>query len=397
MNTSSSTDSVMPTYGRVPLNIVKGEGAWLIDDKGERYFDAISGIAVCALGHSHPGFAKAIAEQARTLVHTSNLYHLPLQQQLAQRLCSLTGMTNAFFCNSGAEANEAAIKLARMHAWKKGNQNPVIVVMNGAFHGRTQGALAATHSEKYQTGFGPLPQGFVRVPYNDIPALTKCLNETANVCAVLVEPIQGEGGVIIPGDNYLPGIRDLCDEHSILLMLDEVQTGNGRTGQYFAFQHSSIMPDVISTAKGLGNGFPIGAILASGEAATVFEPGHHATTFGGSPLACKAAMTVYDVIEEESLLNNVTELGTYMLNRFKTELGDDTMVVDIRGKGMMIGIELNRPCPELLEAARNKNMLINIAASNTIRLLPALNTSKKEADLMIKVVCQIVRELPHER
>ena len=381
----------MTTYARVPVSMVKGDGAWLIDGEGNRYLDAISGIAVCALGHSHPGFAKAVCEQVQTLTHTSNLYELPLQEELAKTLCKASGMDNVFFCNSGAESNEAAIKLARMHAWKNGNKTPRIIVTEGAFHGRTLGALTATHSEKYQTGFGPLPEGFDRIPYNDIAALEAHLMLHDDVCAVMIEPVQGEGGVIIPAADYLQQVRRLCDEYNALLILDEVQTGNGRTGTYFAFQHSDIYPDILTTAKGLGNGFPIGATLAKGEAAKVFEPGHHATTFGGSPLACAAALAVYNAIEEENLLANTTDIGQYLLDSFKTNLGNLSSVVDIRGLGLMVGIEMNRPCGELLNAARDKGILINIAAGKVIRLLPALITTKEEADLIIEVVSDIVK------
>ena len=397
MNTETTqatplNDLVMPTYNRIPVDMVRGDGSWLIDSEGRRYLDAISGIAVCALGHSHPAFIGAIQQQVATLVHTSNLYGLPLQRELAQRLCEASGMESVFFCNSGSESNEAAIKLARMSGHLKGITLPQIIVMEGAFHGRTMGSLAATHNAKHQTGFFPLLEGFLRVPYNDPQALADCLENNSGVVAVMLEPIQGEGGVVTPAPDFLQKVRALCDQHEVLMLVDEVQCGNGRTGRYYAFQHAGIEPDVLSTAKGLGNGFPIGAMMARGPAARIFKPGHHATTFGGSPLACAAALAVNRAIREEGLLDNAARMGAHILQGLRAGLEDCDAVADIRGQGLMIGVELKQDCAELLTAARNQGVLINIAADRVIRLLPTLNTTRDEADLIIKVVCNIVRD-----
>jgi acetylornithine aminotransferase len=293
--------NVMNTYGRLPVSFVKGNGAYLQDDKGNQYLDALTGIAVCGLGHAHPKVAQALSEQGQTLVHTSNLYDIPHQTRLAERLCALSGMDNAFFCNSGAEANEAAIKLARIKGNKAGNHTPSVVVVEGSFHGRTMATLTATGNRKVHAGFEPLLGGFVRAPFNDIKAIQAIADNNPGVVAVLVEPILGEGGIYIPDNGYLPALRKICDQQGWLLMLDEVQTGNARTGEYFAYQHSDCLPDVVTTAKGLGNGVPIGVCLARGEAAELFVPGNHGSTFGGNPLACAAAHAVLDVIEEEDI------------------------------------------------------------------------------------------------
>lgn len=393
MNTTAEQpDVLMTTYKRIAVDMVRGDGNWLIDSEGRRYLDAISGIGVCALGHSHPGFTQAITEQAATLVHTSNLYGLPLQRELGRKLAEASGMETVFFCNSGAEGNEGAIKLARMYGHQKGIDVPQIVVMEDAFHGRTMGALTATHSNRHQDGFAPLLDGFLRVPYNDVPALRECLAAHPNVVAVLVEPIQGEGGVVTPAAGYLEAVRAACDEYDCLMMLDEVQTGNGRTGRYFAYQHANILPDVVSTAKGLGNGFPIGALLAAGPAAHLFQPGHHATTFGGSPLACAAALAVNQALLDEQLIDNAQKMGDYLLEGLRQGLAGCDTVVSIRGQGLMIGVELNQPCTELHDKAREKGVLINIAAGKVIRLLPCLNISQEEADLIVTVVTELIRE-----
>lgn len=393
MNTTAEQpDVLMTTYKRIAVDMVRGDGNWLIDSEGRRYLDAISGIGVCALGHSHPGFTQAIAEQAATLVHTSNLYGLPLQRELGRKLAEASGMETVFFCNSGAEGNEGAIKLARMYGHQKGIDVPQIVVMEDAFHGRTMGALTATHSNRHQDGFAPLLDGFLRVPYNDVPALRECLAAHPNVVAVLVEPIQGEGGVVTPAAGYLEAVRAACDEYDCLMMLDEVQTGNGRTGRYFAYQHANILPDVVSTAKGLGNGFPIGALLAAGPAAHLFQPGHHATTFGGSPLACAAALAVNQALLDEQLIDNAQKMGDYLLEGLRQGLAGCDTVVSIRGQGLMIGVELNQSCTELLDKAREKGVLINIAAGKVVRLLPCLNISQEEADLIVTVVTELIRE-----
>jgi len=381
---------LMTTYNRIPVDFVRGEGSWVIDAEGNRYLDAISGIAVCALGHSHPGFIKAVQDQVATLVHTSNLYGVPLQTRLAEKLCQVSGMDRVFFCNSGAEANEAQIKLARMFGHSKGIDVPGIIVMEGAFHGRTMGALTATHSNRHQDGFAPFLDGFYRVPFNDFAAVAKTINSHDNIVALLVEPIQGEGGVVVPSADYLTDLRHLCDEHDMLLMLDEVQTGNGRTGKYFAYQHNIILPDVISTAKGLGNGFPIGACLAHGRAAEIFQPGHHATTFGGSPLACAAALAVIDAIAAENLLENATVMGDRIKFGISLRLKDATHVKAVRGKGLMIGIELDTPCGDLVGQARARGILINVASGNVIRLVPPLNINEADSDLIIEVISELV-------
>lgn len=390
-DSSTAASRVMPTYSRIALDFERGEGSWLIDTQGKRYLDAISGIAVCALGHAHPAFSRAVAEQAAALVHTSNLYGIPLQRQLAERLCEASGMENVFFCNSGAEANESAIKLARLYGHDRGVDRPVTIVMEGAFHGRTMGALSATHSARHQAGFEPLLEGFVRVPYDD-PAAVEAAARDAAVVAVLVEPVQGEGGVILPSPGYLNALREICDRHELLLMLDEVQTGNGRTGKYFAFQHEGIVPDVLTTAKGLGNGFPIGACLAGGRAAGVFQPGHHASTFGGSPLACAAALAVNEAILAEDLVGNAAAMGRRIREGLQAALAGHPLVVAVRGLGLMIGVELARPCPELTEAARREGLLINVAVGKVVRLVPPLNLKSAEADLIVELTARIIRE-----
>ena len=385
------TDNVlMNTYNRIPVDFVRGEGSWVFDADGNRYLDAIAGIAVCALGHNHPGFIKAVQDQVATLTHTSNLYGIPLQKQLAETLCRVSGMDRVFFCNSGAEGNEASIKLARMFGHSKGIDVPGIIVMEGAFHGRTMGALTATHSNRHQDGFAPFLDGFYRVPFNDVDAVANTLSANNNIVAILVEPIQGEGGVVMPASDYLNKLRALCDANDMLLMLDEVQTGNGRTGKYFAYQHNGILPDVFSTAKGLGNGFPIGACLASGRAAEIFQPGHHATTFGGSPLACAAALSVYAAIEAENLLDNARVMGDRIKFGLSMRLQNAGHVTAIRGQGLMIGIELDQPCGELVGQARAQGILINVASGNVVRLVPPLNINEADSDLIIETISALV-------
>ncbi len=395
-STNSNTSALMPTYNRYPVAFEYGEGSWLIDTEGKRYLDAISGIAVCALGHSHPGFTTTLSKQLSKLVHTSNVYGIPLQEQLAARLCEASGMEQAFFCNSGTEANEAAIKLARMYGHNKGIENPVIIVMEGAFHGRTMGSLSATHSNKHQAGFAPLLPGFVRVPYDDPAGVAAAVQANANVVAVLLEPVQGESGVHVPNPGYLDALHAICGQHDLLLMLDEVQTGNGRTGRYFAFQHSKISPHVLTTAKGLGNGFPIGACLALGKAANVFQAGSHATTFGGSPLACAAGLAVNHALLGEDLIANAGVQGRRILEGLREALGDVPHVRDVRGLGLMIGVELDQPCADLVTVARNNGVLINVAAGNVVRLLPPLNLKAEEAERIIDVVSLCVREFQGE-
>ena len=382
----------MNTYSRLPVTFVKGEGVWLWDDRGERYLDALAGVAVCGLGHCHPRLTRAICEQAGTLIHTSNLYGIQKQERLADRLIELSGMDNAFFCNSGAEANEAAIKLARLHGHNKGISLPTIVVMERSFHGRTMATLTASGNRKVQAGFEPLLSGFVRVPYNSMEAITQVAANNKDVVAVLVEPFQGEGGVNIPEVHYLRKLRDLCDQNGWLLMLDEIQSGIGRSGKWFAFQHSHIVPDVITLAKGLAGGVPIGACLARGVAAEVFKPGNHASTFGGNPLACAAAIETLNVIADTNLLDHVTELGDFIRERLRKQLTDVAGVVQIRGQGLIIGIELSVPCVELVRKALEKKLLINVTSDKVVRLLPAFVMQQNEAEQVVDITCSLIRE-----
>ncbi|SNX61396.1 acetylornithine aminotransferase apoenzyme [Nitrosomonas ureae] len=382
----------MNTYSRLPVTFVKGDGVWLWDDRGERYLDALAGVAVCGLGHCHPRLTKAICEQAGTLIHTSNLYGIQKQGRLADRLVELSGMDNVFFCNSGAEANEAAIKLARLHGHNKGISLPTIVVMERSFHGRTMATLTASGNRKVQAGFEPLLSGFVRVPYNSMEAITQVAANNKDVVAVLVEPFQGEGGVNIPEVYYLRKLRDLCDQNGWLLMLDEIQSGIGRSGKWFAFQHSHIMPDVITLAKGLAGGVPIGACLARGVAAEVFKPGNHASTFGGNPLACAAGIETLNVIADENLLDHVTELGNFIREKLKNQLADVAGVVQIRGQGLIIGVELSVPCVELVQKALEKKLLINVTSDKVVRLLPAFVMQQNEAEQVVDITCSLIRE-----
>jgi acetylornithine/N-succinyldiaminopimelate aminotransferase len=384
--------NVMNTYARLPVTFVKGEGVWLWDDRGERYLDALSGVAVCGLGHCHPRLAKAICEQASTLIHTSNLYRIEKQERLAECLVALSGMDNAFFCNSGAEANEAAIKLARLHGHNRGISLPTIIVMERSFHGRTMATLTASGNRKVQAGFEPLLSGFVRAPYNNLEAVAQVAANNKDVVAILVEPFQGEGGVNIPEAHYLQQLRALCDQNGWLLMLDEVQSGIGRSGKWFAFQHSQIMPDVITLAKGLGGGVPIGACLAKGVAADVFKPGNHASTFGGNPLACAAALETLQVIEDENLIGHAAEIGDFMRDRFKRQLADVVGVVQVRGQGLIVGVELAVPCVELVKRALERKLLINVTSDKVVRLLPAFVMQQREAEQVVDVTCELIKE-----
>ncbi|ABB74344.1 aspartate aminotransferase family protein [Nitrosospira multiformis] len=384
--------NLMNTYLRLPVTFARGEGVWLWDEEGKRYLDALAGVAVCGLGHCHPALAKALCDQAGTLIHTSNLYHIRKQEQLGTRLTALSGMDNAFFCNSGAEANEAAIKLARLYGHGKNIDLPTIIVMEKSFHGRTMATLTASGNRKVQAGFEPLLTGFARVPYNDLEAVAQVAEHNKNVVAILVEPYQGEGGVNVPQANYLQGLRHLCNQNGWLLMLDEVQCGIGRTGNWFAFQYSGITPDVVTLAKGLGSGVPIGACLAKGIAANVFKPGNHASTFGGNPLACSAALTTLEVIEKEDLLRNAMEVGDFMRSLFKAQLADLPEVIEIRGQGLMIGIELSKPCGELVKEALKKGLLINVTSDKVVRLLPPLVIQRSEAEQVVNILSPIVKE-----
>ncbi len=385
------TDHLMATYRRLPVRFERGEGAWLWDSEGNRYLDALSGIAVCGLGHAHPGVRDALCEQARRLVHVSNLYQIPGQEALGARLCAAAGMERVFFANSGAEANEAAIKLARLHANRRDVQRPEILVMENSFHGRTLATLTATGNRKAQAGFEPLVSGFVRVPYDDLDAVETAAQNRPNLVAVLAESIQGEGGVVPPSPGYLTGLRELCDRHGWLLMLDEVQSGMGRTGRMFACQHEDVLPDVMTLAKGLANGVPIGACLARGEAAEVLGPGSHGSTFGGNPLACSAANAVLDALEEDALPERAAELGERILSGLRDALDGVDGVVDLRGRGLMIGVELDRPCAELVSQALTDGLLINVTAERVVRLLPPLILDDAQADQIASRVARLVR------
>ena len=382
----------MSTYQRMDVGFVSGQGPWLVDERGERYLDALSGIAVCGLGHAHPRIAQVVAEQAARLVHTSNLYRIPLQEKLAQRLTGIAGLERAFFCNSGAEANEAAIKICRKLAHQKRLENPVIVVMDGGFHGRTLSTLSATGNPKAQEGFAPLVAGFHCIPYDDVQALLDLEGGPEQIVAVMLEPVQGENGVVAPRPGYLQALRTICDRNGWLLVLDEVQTGLCRTGAWFAYQHENIRPDIATLAKSLGNGLPIGACLAAGTAADLFTPGSHGSTFGGNPLAAAAALTVIELMDEQKLAARAAELGTIMLARFKAELGGLKEVIEVRGKGLMIGIELARPCAELVARSLGRRLLINVAAEKVVRLLPPLIISDAEMNEIVDVVCALIKD-----
>jgi acetylornithine aminotransferase len=372
----------MQTYARQPIAFVRGEGVWLYDEHGDKYLDGVAGVAVNGLGHGHPKLARALCEQAGKLIHTSNLYRILEQERLADRLCALSGLDKAFFCNSGAEANEAAIKLARLHGHNRGIDNPAIVVMEKSFHGRTMATLSATGNRKVQAGFEPLVGGFMRVPFGDAEAVAKLAAHHNNIVAVLVEPYQGEGGVQIPEADYLAKLRDICDQNEWLLMLDEVQTGIGRTGKWFAFQHGAIKPDVMTLAKGLGSGVPVGACLARGVAAETLTAGKHGSTFGGNPLACVAALTTLQTMDEDGLLDNAAQVGAYIRDSLTRELGKVPGVREVRGQGLMIGIELDRPCGDLVKLARDEKLLINVTSDTVVRLLPPLVMSREEATLL---------------
>ncbi len=382
----------MQTYARQEVAFVRGEGVWLYDADGNRYLDAIAGVAVNGLGHAHPVLARALCEQAGRLIHISNLYRIPEQERLAESLCTLSGLERAFFCNSGAEANEAAIKLARLYGHQQGIENPAIVVMERSFHGRTLATLSATGSRKVQAGFEPLVTGFVRVPFGDAEAVARLAEQrNNNIVAVLVEPYQGEGGVNVPEADYLSKLRQICDGKGWLLMLDEVQSGIGRTGKWFAFQHSDVLPDVVTLAKGLGSGVPIGACLARGIAAQVYTPGKHGSTFGGNPLACTAALTTLQVIDQEGLLDNAASMGAYIRRDLAERLRDVTGIRDIRGQGLMIGIELDRPCGGLVQQALAQRLLINVTAESVVRLLPPLIIGQDEATLLTSRLADLIR------
>ena len=383
---------LMTTYQPLALSFSKGLGTRLWDQAGREYLDAVAGVAVTNVGHSHPKIVSAISEQAGLLLHTSNLYSIDWQQRLAQKLTQLAGMERAFFNNSGAEANETALKLARLYGWHKGIEQPLVVVMENAFHGRTLGTLSASDGPAVRLGFNELPGDFVKVPFGDLKALDKVQQAHGpRIVAILMEPIQGESGVQMASPGYLKAIRERCTRHAWLLMLDEIQTGIGRTGQWFAFQHEGIVPDVMTLAKGLGNGIPIGACLARGKAADLFTPGSHGSTFGGNPLACRVGCTVLEIIEEQGLLENAKLQGERLLARLRIELADDPNILEIRGQGLMIGIELKQPIRDLtLIAARDHGLLINVTRGRTIRLLPPLTIDEREVEMIVRGVCRAV-------
>ena len=384
--------AIMPTYKRFNVAFTHGAGARLYDSAGKEYLDALCGLAVTGLGHAHPRVTEAISRQAAKLLHTSNLYEIGEQQRLAERLTALSGMDNAFFCNSGAEANEAAIKLARLYGHSKGIAAPNVVVMDNSFHGRTMATLTATGSRKVQAGFEPLLGGFVRVPFNDAEAVRRIAENDGAVVAVMVEPILGEGGIDIPEPGYLPALRALCDESGWLLILDEVQTGNGRSGRFFCYQHDDILPDVVTTAKGLANGVPIGACLARGAAAQVLVAGTHASTFGGNPLSCAAANAVLDELEG-GMMDRAAALGERMLGALREQLRGDNRVKDVRGKGLLLAVEVNAPCPQVVTQAMERGLLLNVTQDSVIRLLPPFILTDEEADRIVATVVELVHGL----
>ena len=384
--------SLMSTYKRLPVAFTRGEGAQLWDTDDRVYLDALSGIAVCGLGHAHPVVTDAVCKQAARLIHTSNVYGIPVQEALGDTLTRLAGMDRVFFGNSGAEANEAAIKLARLYGHRKGIKSASIVVMENSFHGRTLATLSATGNRKVQAGFEPLVQGFVRVPYGDLTALRAVAETQQDVVAVLIEPIQGEGGINVPPADYLPGVRALCDSKGWLMMLDEIQTGMGRTGKPFAYQHYDFVPDVMTLAKALGNGVPIGACLATGEAGELFGPGNHGSTFGGNPLACSAALAVCKHLEETQLWQQAAERGELLMSSLRERLVDVAAVTVVRGRGLMIGIQLDRPCAELVGAALTQGLLINVTAESVIRLLPPLIISEAQVQQIVDTLDLLIRD-----
>jgi acetylornithine/N-succinyldiaminopimelate aminotransferase len=388
----ASSPHVMNTYGRVPIALSHGQGVRVWDVNGKEYLDALAGIAVNTLGHNHPRLVPALQDQIAKLIHTSNYYHVPGQEQLAAKLVELSGLTNVFFCNTGLEANEAALKLARKYGHDRGIERPEIVVYEKAFHGRSIATLSATGNEKVQQGFGPLVEGFIRVPLNDMDALKKATEGNKNVAAVFFETIQGEGGVNPMRIEYLQQVRQLCDQREWLLMIDEVQCGMGRTGKWFAHQWAGIKPDVMPLAKGLGSGVPIGAVVAGPRAANIFQPGNHGTTFGGNPLAMRAGVETIRIMEEDGLLDNAARVGAHLKGALARELGGVKGVTDIRGQGLMIGVELAKPCGVLTQRAADRGLLISVTAENVIRLVPALILTEAEANEVVALLAPLVRE-----
>ena len=383
--------ALSPIYGRLPVAFTRGEGVWLWDDNDKRYLDGLSGIGVSCLGHAHPALVKAICEQASRVIHTSNLYQVPLQETLAQRICALSGLTEVFFANSGSEANEGAIKVARLYGHLKGIKVPTIITMDSSWHGRTLGTLAATGSEKAREGFGPFPDGFIQVTYNNIEAVVSAGDQCPDVVAVMIEVLQGEGGIRPSDVQYIQDLRKLCDERHWLLIIDEVQSGIGRTGKCLAHQWSDVMPDVITLAKGLGGGVPIGAVAVRGPAAGILKPGHHGTTFGGGPLVCAAALAVLDTLEKDGLLAHAHTVGAAMQTRLKEALASNPGVKEVRGQGLMIGIELNQPCGALVTQCLEQGLLINVTRDKVVRLLPPLILSQSEADQLLDILIPLIQ------
>ncbi len=391
------SSAISNTYGRLPVAFTHGKGVWLWDTNGRRYLDAMAGIGVSCLGHDHPKLVAAISEQASRVIHTSNLYQIPQQEALAKRINEISNMTEVLFGNSGAEANEAAIKLARYYGYKKGNDLPTIITMESSWHGRTLGTLAATDSEKARTGFGPLPEGFVKVKYNDLEAVRNAGDKEPRVVAVLLEVLQGEGGIRPSDIAYMKGLRKLCDERGWLMMIDEVQSGIGRTGKWLAHQWADILPDVVVLAKGLGGGVPIGAIAARGPAAGVLGPGSHGTTFGGSPLVCAAGLATLDALASEKLLENAVTVGAHLKAGLENALKGTPGVLEVRGQGLMLGIELEKPCGVLVGRALEAGLLINVTRDRVIRMLPPLLINKTEADELIKILVPLIKAFNAEQ
>ena len=373
----------MQTYNRLPVSFVRGDGIWLWDDKGDKYFDALAGIAVCGLGHAHPAVSQAVCEQSKQLVHTSNLFRIPHQERLAEKLCAITAMDNVFFSNSGAEANEAALKIVRKYGNQKNIDTPTVIVTENSFHGRTLATLTATGNRQVQAGFEPLVKGFVRVPFNDVDAISHVAANNKKVVAVMVEPIQGEGGVNVPSDDYLNQVREICDQNNWFMILDEIQTGMCRTGHWFAHQHNGIVTDILTVAKSLGNGIPIGACIARGEASQQLQTGNHGSTFGGNPFASAAALAVIDTMQNTDMPAHVTATGQLLQKKLRAALSGIEAVVDVRGKGLMVGIELDRPCTELMTQALEQGLVINVTAQKVIRLLPPLIIDHEGVELLV--------------
>jgi len=384
--------TLVTSYNPLPISFTHGKGIWLYDEQGREYLDSFSGIAVCGLGHAHPDVTKTIQEQSAKLIHTSNAFHIKEQRLLAEKLTAMTNMEQAFFANSGAEANESAIKLTRLYGHKKGITTPSIIVMDGAFHGRTMATLTASGSRKVQAGFEPLVPGFIRAPFNDIDAIKTIAANRDDVVAVMLEPIQGENGIIVADDTYLRAVAALCEQNDWLLILDEVQTGNGRTGKLFSYMHTGIKPDILTTAKGLGNGFPIGACLMQNRACNLFKPGNHGSTFGGNPLACATALTVLNVIERDQLCEKVMQQSVFFKEKLIQELGDHPNVLGLRGKGYILGIELDRPAAEIKNIGLDNNILLNVTSETVIRLLPPLIISEQEIDELVTRLVKSIRQ-----